>query len=182
MERDANYTAVGAFVLLVSVLGTLLFFEGQVKRSAEMFRQAVRLDQGSYQVWGNLAAALDASGRRDEGLEAHREARRLVEERLMVNPRDPALHIALADHLAALNDPAGSRRHLQAALDLKPADAHFFFTLATFYEQRLQQRDRALKALAEAVSLGQTWREVDRSPLLAELRRDPRFQALRHPL
>jgi len=165
-----------------SNLGTLLFFEGQLKRSAEMFRQAVSLDKGSYQVWGNLAAVLDASGRRDEGLAAHREARRLVEERLMVNPRDAALHIALADHLAALDDPGGARAHLQAALDLKPADAHFFLTLALFYEQRLQQRDRALKALTEAVSRGQTWREVDRSPLLADLRRDPRFQSLRHPL
>ena len=165
-----------------SNLGTLLFFDGQLKRSAEMFRQALSLDKGSYQVWGNLANALDASGRSDEALAGHREARRLVEERLMVNPRDPSLHIALADHLAALNDPAGSRRHLQAALDLKPADAHFFLTLALFYEQRLHQRDRALNALTEAVSLGQTWREVDRSPMLAELRRDPRFQSLRHPL
>jgi thioredoxin-like negative regulator of GroEL len=97
----------------------------------------------------------------------------------MVNPRGPA-SLPLAN-IGCAERPRGSRTHLQAALDLKPTDAHFFFKLAEFYEQRLQQRDRALKALTEAVSRGQTWRGWTAHrcwPNCAATR----FQSLRHPL
>jgi hypothetical protein len=43
-------------------LGASTAFEGDYKRSADMLRQALAIDRGSYQVWGNLAGALKSLG------------------------------------------------------------------------------------------------------------------------
>src|SRR5262249_49491251 len=134
---------------------------------------------GSYQVWGNLAAALDQVGATSDAKDAHQEARQLVEERLRVNPRDASLHMALAEHLAALGDNTSARASLTRALALAPNEAHTLLHIAEFYEQRLQQRTNALQWLEKAIAQGQTWREIDHEPSLRDLRQDPRFAALR---
>jgi serine/threonine-protein kinase len=162
-----------------SNLGTLYFFEGEYRRSAEAFRQALALDQSNYQVWANLASALEWARQADESAAAYERARELVQERLSVNPRDATLHMALANYNAALGDTAKGRASLDEVLRLAPADAYTLFQIAEFYEWRLKQRDEALTWLGKAVEQGQTWREVDRSPFLGDLRRDPRFQQLR---
>jgi tetratricopeptide (TPR) repeat protein len=145
-----------------------------------VFRQALALDQSSYQVWANLASALESAGRREEASSAYKEARTRVLERIRVNPRDASLLIALAEHDAALGDSSKATTSLTAALSLKPTDSHTLFQVAVFYEQRLKQRDAALDWLAKAIAAGQTWREIDRSPILHALREDPRFLKLRH--
>ena len=73
-----------------------------------------------------------------------------------------------------------ARADLDRALTLSPTDAHTLFVIAVFYEQRLQQREAALTWLSRAIAKGQTWREIDRVPALRDLRRDPRFEKLRH--
>lgn len=172
--------AIRANYVAASNLATLLFFEGDYMRSATVFRQALALDQSSYQVWANLASALESAGRREEASSAYKEARTRVLERIRVNPRDASLLIALAEHDAALGDSSKATTSLTAALSLKPTDSHTLFQVAVFYEQRLKQRDAALDWLAKAIAAGQTWREIDRSPILHALREDPRFLKLRH--
>jgi tetratricopeptide (TPR) repeat protein len=162
-----------------SNLGTLYYFEGDYERSADAFRQALALDQSSYQVWGNLGGALESAGARKESAEAYTRARALVEERLAVNSRDATLHMAHANYSAGLGDAAGARRSFEEVLRLAPTDAHTLFQIAVFFEARLRRRGEALVWLERAVERGQTWREIDRSPYLGELRNDPRFQQLR---
>jgi tetratricopeptide (TPR) repeat protein len=137
------------------------------------------MDQGSYQVWGNLGSVLELTGDRTGSAAAYREAKTRVVDRLRVNARDPSLHLALANYEAALGDTAQARSSLQDALQLKPSDAHALFQIAAIYEQRFGERDEALKWLARSIEQGQTWREIDRAPELAALRQDPRFQVLR---
>jgi tetratricopeptide (TPR) repeat protein len=156
-----------------------LYFEGDYKRSATVLRQALAIDQSSYQVWGNLASALELAGQREEALSAYKEAKARVLERIRVNPRDASLHLALADYDAALGDSSQAPTSLTAALALTPTDSHTLFQVAVFYEQRLKQRGVALDWLAKAIAAGQTWREIDRSPTLRALREDPRFLKLR---
>lgn len=162
-----------------SNLGTLYFFEGAYRRSSEAFRDALSLDQGSYQVWGNLASALEAAGDTREAATAYRRAHDLVRERLGVNPRDPSLHIALAEYQAALGDTPGARAAVAEVVKSAPTDAQTLTRLAVLFESRFKERNEALSWLVRAIEAGQPWREIDRSPFLGELRRDPRFQKLR---
>ena len=162
-----------------SNLGTLYYFEGQYRLAADLFRQAVKLDNASYQAWGNLAQALDRIGEREEAAAAFRQEQRLVAERLTVNPRDVALHLAAADASAALGQMDKAKEALAQVLTIGPQGAHTLFLIAAFYESRLQARDEAMLWLARAIEAGQTWREIDRAPELRQLRTDPRFLELR---
>lgn len=166
-----NYAAASNF-------GTLLYYQGQYRRAAELFRQALVLQRGDYRVWGYLAGALERAGNAKEAAEANREARRLVEERLAVNPRDALLHVELASYLVGLGDKPGARQSLGRALGLSPTDAATSLDIATVYEE-LGERDDALVWLERAIARGQSWREIDGWPELAKLREDPRFQQLR---
>jgi tetratricopeptide (TPR) repeat protein/TolB-like protein/predicted Ser/Thr protein kinase len=172
LQIRPNYAAA-------SNLGTLYYYQGEFRRSAEALRRALSLEQGSYQVWGNLAGALDAAGDPQGAASAFRRARELVEQRIAVNPKNPALHMALAEYRAGLGDVALAKASLEEVLRLGPPDAHTMFQIAVFYERRLKDRSESLAWLAKSVERGQTWGEIDRVPLLRELRQDPRFQQLR---
>jgi len=187
--KDQTPDAIAAFQKSLSIrpnyvaasnLGTLYYFEGDYSRAAELFRQALSMDQTNHTVWNNLAGALSLSGAREEAAAAYRRTRDLLRERLDVNPRDAALQIAMADCNAALGDMTAARAALAETLKLAPTDAHTLLRIALFYEQRLGDRDAALTWLSRSVARGQTWREIDRSPLLRKLREDPRFAKLRH--
>ena len=164
-----------------SNLATLYYFEGQFDLAADYFNQALKLDRGSYQVWNNLAEALEQLGRHEGAVNAFRQARLLAKERLQVNPNDAGIQVVVADASAALGEMDAAREALSAALRLAPTEANTLFLLGVFYEARLKDRDEALKWLAKAIAHGQTWREIDKLPALRRLRDDPRFQQLRHP-
>jgi serine/threonine-protein kinase len=186
--RDRTSEAIAAFqhslairpnLAAASNLGTLYYFEGQFRLAADTFRQALSFDQNSYQVWANLAQTLEQAGDKEEAAAAFKRARELAMERLAVNSRNAALHIAVAEHSAALGEIDKAKVSLSTALALAPNDAHTLFQIGVFYESRLKVRDEALKWLSRAVERGQTWREIDRAPELRALRTDPRFQQLR---
>jgi tetratricopeptide (TPR) repeat protein len=162
-----------------SNLGTLYYFEGQYRRSAEAFRQALKLNEANYQVWVNLADALQWAGDPDGSRQTYKRARELAAERARVNARDAAIQMALASSEAALGEKQNALASLDKAISLEPDDAHTLFQIAVFLEYRAGRRDEALTWLSKAVARGQTWIEIDRAPALRELRKDPRFQKLR---
>ena len=185
--KDRTGEAIAAFQRSLAIrqnyaaasnLGTLHYYEGQYRQAADLFRQALELQRGDYRVWGYLGGALQRAGNAREAAEANGQARRLVEERLAVNPRDPLLHVELAGYLVGLGDKPAARQSLERALGLSPTDARAGLDIATVYEQ-LGERDNALVWLERAIARGQTWREIDGNPDLAKLREDPRFQQLR---
>ena len=172
MAIRPNYVAA-------SNLGTLYYFEGKYKEAADAFRQAVSFEQGNYQVWANLASALTALGDTPGATAAFTRERALLQERLSVNPRDPVLQLALAGCDAALGDLVKARASLSQVVKASPTDPEMQLDIAVIYEHWFHQRDEALSWLAKAIDGGQTWREVERSPYLVELRKDSRFQQLR---
>jgi serine/threonine protein kinase/tetratricopeptide (TPR) repeat protein len=161
-----------------SNLGTLYYFDGDYRKAADLFKQALSMDQGNYQVWVNLAGALELVDGED-ATPAYRGALDRLRESIGVNSRDASLFVQLADCEAALGDTVAARSDLKQALTLEPTEAHTLFQIATFYEHRLGKRSEALAWLSKAVAHGQTWREIDRSPILRDLRADPRFEQLR---
>jgi tetratricopeptide (TPR) repeat protein len=144
------------------------------------FRQALAFNGGNYQVWQNLAASLEWAGEAQEAATSYRRARDLVLEQLAVNSRDPNLQMLLATEQAYLGDRVKAKASLDAAIKLAPTNGRTMFEIAELLEYRFRQRDEALKWLAKAVEHGQTWPEIDRSPYLGDLRRDPRFERMRH--
>jgi tetratricopeptide (TPR) repeat protein len=187
--KDRMSEAINAFEKSLAIkpnwaaatnLGTLYFFEEDYPDSTAAFRKAVSLEQGSYQAWGNLAAALQWTGQSEESAAAYRRARDLAEPMIRVNPKNVAVQMALANYNAALGQMDNAQAYLKEVLRLAPTDSHTLFQIADFYEFRLRQRDNALAWLAKAVERGQTWREIDQSPDLRDLRKDVRFQRLRH--
>ena len=175
MEIQPNYVAA-------SNLGTLYYFEGQDKQAAQDLQQALTLGPGSYQVWANLALTLEFLRNTKEAAKAFHEARRLALERLGVNSKDAAVHVAVADCSAALGEIDKAKESLAEALKLSPSDGYTLFRIAVIYESRLKARAEALKWLTKAVERGQAWPEIDRAPELSDLRADPQFKKLRSSL
>jgi serine/threonine-protein kinase len=163
-----------------SNLGTLYYFQGHYDLAAKAFRQAISLNQNDEQVWANLASSLHWAQKPHEATEAYQHAKKLAEERLRVNPRNPNIQIAVAIYTAELGDKSEALSIVRQALALMPDEPHTLYRLAVLYEMDFGNREEALKWLKKAVDRGQTWQEIDHSPALAELRQDPRFKQLRN--
>jgi tetratricopeptide (TPR) repeat protein len=163
-----------------SNLGTLYFYDlRDYTRAAEAFRRAVKLDEDEYVVWGNLASALYWAGQRSEAQVAYRKAAELADARLKVNPREPNVLMSLAEYTAALSQRGQARTLMDTALSLAPKDARLMFQAGVLYEQRFDDRDKALEWLERALEAGYQWKEVERSPALTALRQDARVERLR---
>jgi tetratricopeptide (TPR) repeat protein len=163
-----------------SNLGTLYYFEIQdYGRAARAFEQALSLEDRDYVLWRNLASALDRLGEGVRARAAHARAAELAEARLTVNPRDARVAISLADSYAALGQRERALPLVQSALELSPGDANVTYQAALVYEERFKDRDKALEWLGRALEHGYRLRDVERSPVLAALRKDPRFERLR---
>jgi tetratricopeptide (TPR) repeat protein len=158
----------------------LYFFDARdYTRAAAAFRQAVELNAGEYVVWGNLADALTWSGRRDDAVQAYTKAVDLARARLLVNPRDANATMSLAEYEAAIGREASSRDLMDKALKLEPDNAGLMFQAGVLYEYHFHDRLRAMEWLGRSLAAGYQWKEVERSPALAELRKDARIEDLR---
>lgn len=163
-----------------SNLGTLYFYElGDYRRAADAFRRAVKLDEDEYIVWGNLASALYWAGERTEAQTAYRKAAELADARMKVNSREPNVVMSLAQYTAALSQLERARMLMETALSLAPKDGRLMFQASELYELRFNDRDKALEWLERAIGAGYEWKDVERSPALAALRRDARVEPLR---
>jgi serine/threonine-protein kinase len=163
-----------------SNLGTLYYFEGQYSRAADAYRQALSLNQDDFQVWGNFGATLRQANKPAESATAYKRALALAEERLRVNPKNAEVQMEVANYTAAIGDTQKAMTMVKNVIASAPTAPHTLLQLALFFEGRLRQREQALNWLAKAIANGQTWREIDRSPELTDLRKDSRFQQLRN--
>jgi tetratricopeptide (TPR) repeat protein len=158
-----------------SNLGTAYFRDGRYADAARAFERACELTPSDYRVWRNLGAALYwAPGERDKATAAFSRAVALGEEARTVNPRQPALLAQLADAYSMLGDRQSATAAAVAVERLGTSDPDAAFNVANAYEQ-LGERDQALRWLEQALATGYSRDAVERSPSLAELRKDPRF-------
>ena len=91
-----------------------------------------------------------------------------------VNPRSADLILRVADCRSMIGEAARARELAAQALKLAPNDVTVTYKAALVYEQT-GDRDRALELIGKALDQGYQRDLVDRSPSLAELRKDPRF-------
>ncbi|HTH26204.1 MAG TPA: tetratricopeptide repeat protein [Vicinamibacterales bacterium] len=161
-----------------SNLGTSYFRRGQYSQAARAFERAVALAPADVRVWRNLAAALYwAPGERPKARPAFEKVVQLAEAERQVNPRQPALLAQLADAYAMLGSTSEALAAATAVERLGVADAETAFVLAGVYEQ-LGNREIAFSWLSQALAKGYALDTIERSPSMAELRKDARYRTL----
>jgi tetratricopeptide (TPR) repeat protein len=161
-----------------SNLGTYYYERGRYTDAARTFERAAALAANDYRVWRNLGAALYwAPDERSKAAPAYQRAVELAEQARAANPKQATLLAQLADAYSMLGRVRDARETAAAVERLKPEDANVLFGLAGVYEQ-IGDRAAALTWLTRAIDAGYSRERIDRSPGLAQLRKDARYLQL----
>jgi serine/threonine-protein kinase len=163
-----------------SNLGTLYYTLAQYGDAARYFEQAIQMDGHDSHWWHNLAAAYQLSGDDTKAHKAFERTAELAEKQRGVNPHDSVLLIRLADAYSNLSKQQQARALLEQALALAPNDVENQFQASAIYE-RLGDRTLALQFLEKAIKGGYPHDLIEREPMLAQLRLDPRFRGIFGP-
>jgi eukaryotic-like serine/threonine-protein kinase len=163
-----------------SNLGTLYYTLGRYADAAKYYEQAIQMNADDSLWWHNLATAYQVSGETQKARRAFERTAQLAEQQRRVNPNDSVALIRLADAYSNLNQPRRARELLRRGLALVPSDVDSIFDTASIYE-RLGDRALALQWLAKAIQGGYPRDLIDKDPVLAQLRLDPRFRELVGP-
>ena len=127
--------AVRATADTYSNLATAYYQLRQFEEAARIYREAVRLNDSDYTLWGNLGEALHLAGKRDSAREAFTKAIAMASENLKVNPRDPQVLKDLADYSAMVADREHALKYLEQALQFSKFDKETLFAAALIYNQ-----------------------------------------------
>jgi tetratricopeptide (TPR) repeat protein len=141
-----------------------------------MSKKALALNPTNYAAWGNLASAyLWSSGGRDKAMETYRRAIELAESSRKETPDDPLLLVTLGAYYADVGQSGRSLPLLRQSIALAPDNPDVLFRAGEGYEI-LHHRADAIHLIARAIALGYHANQLQRSPELASLRADPKFQ------
>jgi serine/threonine-protein kinase len=159
-------------------LGTASFMVRKFEAAAHNYEEALKLDRTNWLSWGNLADAYYwVPGKRQEASNAYREAIRLADEKLRVNPRDGNTLAYRAVYLAMLDQKDESLTSLQKAVSFSSQDPDVRFRAALVYNH-FGDINRTREWLQNALAAGVPASLVRGTPDFDHLRDDPRFQAL----
>jgi serine/threonine protein kinase/Flp pilus assembly protein TadD len=170
--------AIRPTVEVFNNLGTAYFSRREFENAGRNYKEGLKLDPRSWLGWGNLGDAYSlVPGKRQQAADAYREAVRLGDEELRVNPRDGRILAYRATYLAMLGRKEDAVSSLRSALLFSPKDPDVLFRGALVYN-RFGDTDRALQTLQEAIALGAASSWVRDTPDFDHLRTDPRFRAI----
>ncbi len=110
-----------------SILGDVHAARKDAAGAAENYREAVRREPGSTDLWLKLADASDAANRKTDATLA-------LEEALKLKADLWTRRTGLVEQYLAAGDRTSARRHLQTALPLLPADAAVTGRFAGYWE------------------------------------------------
>lgn len=179
-QAVANYRkalAIRPSAPAYSNLGAFLHSTGDFAGAVDAYQHAIEIRPNSPATRRNLGDALTRLGRVAEAKEAYREAVRLSEAELKVNPTDARNLAALAVYLQKAGEPAASRTRLEQALATAPDSADILFR-ASVLHALWGESDRALDFLERAAANGYSRKTIETDDDLASLRQSPRFKQL----
>ena len=138
----------------------------------------MKLNGQNYLTWGNLGDAYYwTPGERDKAASAYEKAVALAQAALRVNPHDAAVMTDLADYYSMQGRREDALRFLGRALALNPNEPELMFKAAEVYEQ-VGDRSRSIDWLQKALASGYSPTIVRDTPVLDNLRSDPRVKTL----
>jgi serine/threonine protein kinase/tetratricopeptide (TPR) repeat protein len=159
-------------------LGNAYFLMRKYDEAARTFEEGLKFDKTSWLSWGNLGdAEYLVPDKRQKANEAYREAIRLSDEDLRVNPRDGRTWAFRATYLAMTDNKADALASLQKALLFAPASPGVQFRAALVYNH-FGEKDHTLQWLRKSVAGGLSANQVERTPDFDHLSGDPAFQAI----
>jgi eukaryotic-like serine/threonine-protein kinase len=159
-------------------LGTAYFSMRKFNEAARNFAEGLKLDDKNSLGWGNLGDAYSqVPGKRQQASDAYREAIRLTDGELRVNPRDARVLAYRATYLAMLEQKSAALDSLQSALSISPKEPDVQFRAAIVYNH-FGDTDHALQRLKEALRLGAATSWIRDTPDFDHLATDSRFQAI----
>ncbi len=167
--------AVAPDFSIYSNLATAFFYQGEYTKSARTYEKALTLSDGSYDVWGYLGEAYFwIPEERSKAKNAFSRANQLARLQLKVNPRDLTLLADMANNYVRIGKPDSSRILLERVINENPTDLNVIYTIGFTYEQ-IGERDLALQWIKRALDGGYSRVDIERSPGLRMLLRDPRY-------
>ncbi len=162
-------------VLAFQVLATALAFQGRYTESIFYSHQAINTGAATHLLYLNLGQTLRWAKLPHEASDAYRKGVALAEAELTKNSRDGRVRSRLAYLCARLNERSRAENEAGLAQQYSPGSVEVIRYLVMTYEA-LGERDHAL-ALAQKAP-DEALRRLSRSPEMADLRADSRFQVL----
>ena len=158
-------------------IGTAYLSLGRFNEAIVNYQRALALGRGDHRGFGNLARATYWAGRRNEACELYRQAVRLAEQQLNVNPNNVDVHILLAWYYAMLEQQPEALSHLTNAQSLISGKAEFVFIAAIVHNQ-FGDRAGTLVCLRRARELQYSSAEIRAAPEFKPLHGDPEFESV----
>jgi serine/threonine-protein kinase len=159
-------------------LGNAYFSMREFPKAVDNFEEGLKFDKNSWLSWGNLADAYYwAPGKRLQAGNAYREAIRLADEKLHVDPRDARAWAFRATYEAMTDNKPEAMASLQKALSQEPARPSTQFRAALVYNH-FGDKERTLQSLRKATALGLPANLLNDTPDFDHLHTEPQFQAI----
>ncbi len=161
-----------------SNLASAYFYRRNFSADAAALEQAIKLNDGNYQYWGNLGLAYFwMPGRKPEADNAFRKALELAQVSLKVNPRNASLLGDMAGFYSMLHQKPQALSLLNRALALEPSSNTILFDAALVYNQ-FGQTPLVLRYLRKAIQAGLPLDMVRNSPDLDALHSNPVYKEM----
>jgi Flp pilus assembly protein TadD len=159
-------------------LGTVYFFMRKFDQAAANYEEGLKFDKTSWLSWGNLGDAYyQVPGKRENAINAYREAIRLADAELRVNPRDGRIWSFKAVYLAMTDHQQEALAALQKAVAFAPANQRVLFNGALVYNHFANQR-LTIESLRKALAAGLPVNVINSTPDLDHLHAEPDFQSI----
>jgi len=159
-------------------LGYTYFLMHRFPEAIASQEQAVKLDGGNWEYWGNLGDALYWSpDRRAQADAKYKQAISIAASKVQINPRDARILVYLANYSAMVGDKQAALGYLQRALEAAPSNSEILFRAAAVYSH-FNETASALSYLKKAADAGYSRAIIRDSPDFAALQQNPQFKAL----
>jgi len=157
--------------------GRACFANGQIEKSAEMFRRASEVNHEDYQSMLMLSQSLRVLGN-DEAAAAGREGVERARKQLKLKPDDSRILSLVSTSLFEIGERDEAYEWMNKALRLYPDDAGVLINGACLFAKD-NKKEEALDLLEVAVGKGFGKRDwIMNDPDYNSLRDEPRFKAL----
>jgi tetratricopeptide (TPR) repeat protein len=161
-----------------SDIGTAYFFLKRYDDSIKMFERSLQLNgSGDEQLWGNLADAYSAAGRKDQATATYGKAIHFAFLQLQVNPKQASVTGDLALYYAKKGDGDHALQYIRQARALDRDDLQLLYSQAEIYSLTNHPQE-ALTTLRQAFQKGYAPEEALNDPELGSLKSLPEFTKL----
>ncbi len=178
-ETSASNQDAGSLGQVYTNLGLSYYYNGDFQRAVDYQLKAIELRPADHRPWGRLAESYRGQQDSSNELQAYKQAIKLAEAELKVNPRDTETVGLLGLYHAHGGDPKAAARYRDKMLELEPGNSTWWY-FASLISLTLKDTDSAFNCLDKGIELGLDTRFISDDPDLKALKQidAERFAAL----